>query len=86
MITINFKEVGRGKKSWSAKVQSINHASMHRAVKANGALMSDDIEFDFETGAVIAGGFRKVGEFSVEGLPLNHALADAVAATTEGQP
>jgi hypothetical protein len=61
MITINFIEVGRNNLSWSDQFKTLTHSLIVKFIKKRGALMSQDIELDFETGTVYVGGFRSVG-------------------------
>lgn len=79
MITIHFEGVGRDKKSWSAQFKMLTHSVIMKSIRTHGALMSRDVELDFDTATIYAG-FRSVGKFRVEGLPLNHEFADSPAA------
>ena len=66
-ITIEFKDVGRDKKTWRAEVTDLSEQSILRALRAGGALMSRDIDLDYDPvtgcGDIIVGMIRHVGTF-----------------------
>ena len=64
-VTIQFTDVGAGKKSWTADLpRPLTHHSLFKSVKANHALGSLDIDFA-ENGAIYVGMCRRVGSWSV---------------------
>lgn len=70
MTTIEFTNVGRNKKTWTKTwARSIDDEDIAREAKANGCLMSSDVDAlwneDETTGAIVVGGFRAVGEFKL---------------------
>jgi len=70
-MKIEFKDVGRDKKSWTANVSKLDHASLYRAVKKAGALRSRDVDFGMEMtdgwGRIFAG-FQCVGSWRIAHL------------------
>lgn len=74
MTTIAFKNVGRGKKSWTAEIDTTQHPDvvghdLYLQVRANGGLASRNVEviYDEETfEGSIAAGFHQVGTFGPE--------------------
>ena len=73
MITVHMKDVGRNKRSWTAKIRanpldlgSIETA-VEREVRQSGALLSRDIvaQMDTPDGGMIFAGFHSVGRFEV---------------------
>jgi len=69
MVIVNFKNVGRNKKKWKAKLKKLSYKEMYDEVRKNGQVMSRDLEFQYnensnKAGKIIAG-FRKIGEFEV---------------------
>lgn len=68
MITVEFHEVGRGRKSWRSTVPSVCHTSLMRQIKKHQALMSRDVEFELDDstgkGEILAGA-RTVGRFTI---------------------
>jgi hypothetical protein len=71
--TVHFKNVGRLKESWTAKLP--NAAETTIAHEAKRALLSRDIEADYEAedehkGVILVGGWRIAGYFEVEPLPV----------------
>ena len=75
MITVEFSEVGRDKRKFTASMAELDHSCLYRAVKRAKAIMSKDIEFmadpDSNAGTVVVGGCRIVGFWKVlpERLP-----------------
>lgn len=69
-MKIQFTEVGRDKKSWTAEIKELTESAIVRQVKKGKAILSSGIEAilneDGKTGYIIVGGFRTVGQFSVE--------------------
>lgn len=67
MYEVEFIDVGRSKQSWSATLRGMTYRELYDSVRENRALMSGDVEFnwDRETGeGVIYVGFgRRAGEF-----------------------
>lgn len=65
---VNFKGVGRDKRSWTASVNEISHTRLYREVKKRGGIMSRGIDFVTDeatnTGVIVVGFFRTVGTFS----------------------
>lgn len=63
---IEFKEVGRGKVSWSEKINNLSHASIKRAIVKKGCVLSRDLDFTYDEekneGSIFAG-FRSIGTF-----------------------
>lgn len=68
-FTVEFKNVGRGKKTWRCNLPAITDQYLYDAVLEGRALMSRDIDFEydevFKCGTVYVGGGRKVGTFRV---------------------
>lgn len=69
MVTVEFNEVGRDKKSWTDTLPHLSASTLSKSVKRNRALMSRDIEFEFDqgemSGSIIVGGMRPVGSWRV---------------------
>lgn len=69
-ISVEFFEVGREKKRFTATLSEIDHDEMYKVVRRSGALMSRDISFsqnpDTNTG-IIHAGMHTVGKW--RGLP-----------------
>lgn len=63
-MTVEFTEVGRNKKTWRCEVGRVTDVALKRQIRLQQALMSNDIDFDYETGAIYAG-LRRVGTFRV---------------------
>lgn len=68
--TVQFKEVGRNKRSWSTEVDSYTEDSLAKIVAKSGALMSHSIdvylnESDINAGTIVVGGFREVGSLVI---------------------
>lgn len=67
---VTFKNLGRGKLTFTHRIEDLTHDALYHAVHASHALRSQDIEFTWnpetQTGAVIVGGFRTVGTFSTD--------------------
>lgn len=66
---VQFSNVGRDKKSWTAEVpanddKTVSQGRLREAVRKQRAIMSKDVEFD--NGGVFVGGFRIVGEYKLE--------------------
>ena len=82
MITVQFKDVGRDKRSWSIALaanplstDSIEHAVACEA-KRGGRLMSSGVEAEManpDGGVIIVGGFRVVGTFAIVDAPADPA-------------
>lgn len=70
-MTVQFENVGRNKKSWTADIEEINGDLLMRQIRKHGALGSRDVSFlwddDTNEGVVVVGGFRQVGTFRVVG-------------------
>lgn len=68
-MTVNFIDVGRDKRSWSATIKGNDIlGEIASAVRKSGAIMSRslDIELDEDgVGEIIIGGFRTVGMFKI---------------------
>lgn len=64
-VTVEFINVGRGKKSWRQPLDKLSDQALYRAVKKSGALGSTDIDFtlDENGNGKIYAGFHNVGEF-----------------------
>lgn len=67
MNLVRFTDVGREKKCWEQELKDVSEASLARAAKKGGHLMSPniDIEFDSPTSGYIVAGVRSVGEFEI---------------------
>lgn len=69
MPTVEFRKVGRSKKTWTADLPIINDARLHEAVVQSYTLMSHDISFTFSNdnshGDVLVGGHHKVGTWEI---------------------
>src|SRR6185436_1185317 len=69
MITVRFEAVGRDKKSWETQLESLSDAALIRQIRQRAALMSRDMEFDWddagESATIVVGGFRCVGSVRV---------------------
>lgn len=68
-MKIEFKDVGRERKSWTSEVRELTGDALYRAVRSKKALMSRDVDFTEEPGedgwfSVIAG-WRTVGKWRV---------------------
>lgn len=65
---MTFFNVGRDKKAWTAEIRELEHGALYRQVKANGNIMSSDVDFllddEAKHGTVIVDCFRAVGEFT----------------------
>lgn len=80
MWHVDFIEVGRSKKSWTADVsQYPTEPLIERLVKKQpGAVMSREVECCMDgssKGSIYVGGFRKVGEFLVR--PASQSIKEA---------
>lgn len=68
-VRIQFRNVGRDKKTWTADVADVSDEVLIRQIRREGALMSRDIDVlwnDSHTGgAIYVGIWRKVGDFVV---------------------
>jgi hypothetical protein len=71
-VVVEFQDVGRAKKSWTATLQRFTHSALYREVKRQNALGSTGIDFDYnedeKRGLIVVGGFRVVGSFTVSDL------------------
>jgi hypothetical protein len=70
MYQIEFKGVGRDKRSWSETVKQLpTEPVIARLARKGGRLMSREIEAifdeDLEHGLIVVGGFREAGAFRV---------------------
>ena len=73
MFVVEFKNVGRGKKNWTAHLEKVDHEGLLEEVNKHGQLMSSIINFAWNTdrnaGTVMVGPFnRPVGQFDVTGM------------------
>jgi len=70
MITIHYKEVGRDKKSWSKQFTRVSELAIATEAKSTARLMSSQVDAELDdgglTGAIIVGGWRQVGTFTIE--------------------
>lgn len=68
-MKVEFSNVGMNNMNWTANIKELSFDSLYRQVKNKGALGSRDVDFSFDeksqTGCIIVGMFRKVGEFKV---------------------
>jgi hypothetical protein len=68
-VMVEFHDVGRDKRSWTAALREFSQDELHAEVKRKGALRSGDIDFHYDeaanSGVVIVGGCRAVGAFKV---------------------
>ena len=67
-MQVEFKEVGRNKKSWCAEMATVNHESLVRSIREQRALMDREIDFELH-GLVLAGGSQIVGRFRIVAGP-----------------
>lgn len=69
-MKIHFKDVGRDKKSWPYECNNITESQLAKEAKLKGGLMSSCVEALIDdsglTGAIIVGGWRLVGKFTIE--------------------
>ena len=67
MHTVTFFNVGRNKRTFSAKMKSVNEPNMRKAVHQHGGIMSryPDFEMIDDNNGLILAGFHKVGEFTI---------------------
>lgn len=70
-MIVHFSEVGRDKKSWSKDFgPTASESAIAREAKSGARLMSSDVDVeindDYSAGAVIVGGWREVGTFTIE--------------------
>ena len=70
-MIVHFLEVGRDKKSWSKDFgDSAHESAIAREAKSGARLMSSDVDVEindgYSAGAVIVGGWRTVGTFTIE--------------------
>lgn len=74
--TVRFENVGRDKRTWTAKVRKMDHACLAQAVRSQGAIRSSDVMFVWDhlknEGDIIVGGFRHVGSFRVVETEVPH--------------
>jgi hypothetical protein len=70
-VTVSFREVGRDKKTWTADMDSLSDSALIKQIKKQRALASSGIDFAWDDcgqhAGIYAGGFRHVGNLSVEG-------------------
>jgi len=69
-IQVNFHEVGRDKRSWSANLAApLSTRAIAKEAKRGASLMSSCVGAEFTeattAGEIIVGGFRTVGAFTV---------------------
>lgn len=68
-MKIQFKEVGRNKKTWTAEVNELSESALLREIKKSGALMSRGVDVVLDdgdtSGLIIVGGWRTVGTFEI---------------------
>lgn len=65
---IEFRNVGRGKKTWQCSVRELSHGSLIRALRKGRALMSRDISFmspEHDEPGVVFAGLHAVGEWVI---------------------
>jgi hypothetical protein len=69
MITVNFIEVGRDKKSWSRQFGILSELAIAKEAKRNGGIMSSQVDAELSdngsTGTILVGGWRPVGTFTI---------------------
>lgn len=66
-MKVNFINVGRNHKNWTAEMSSINYDSLRKQVKNAVLSKNPDFEYDEETGkGEIYAGWNCVGTFEVE--------------------
>lgn len=70
MITVNFLEVGRDKRSWSKSFKGpLKMNSLAREAKSGAGLMSSGVDAELDdsglSGVILVGGFREVGKFTI---------------------
>ncbi len=66
-MKVTFKDIGRGKISFTADIKSLTYNNLYKAVK--GYLMSKDIDFEYNEErkkGVVWAGIMCVGFFEVE--------------------
>lgn len=69
-VKVEFRNVGRGKRTWTATLPDLSDVSLLREIRKNGGLASRGVEVEMEedgTGAIFVGGWRMVGTFEVVG-------------------
>lgn len=68
MITVNFHEIGRDKKSWSKQFKIASGLAIAKEARRNGGIMSSDIDAifadNYPVGYIIAG-WSRVGTFTI---------------------
>jgi hypothetical protein len=67
MIAVEFIEVGRNKRSWTAPMKELDEDALYRSVRKHGAVMSRDLSFllEDETNGAVLAGFHKIGTFRI---------------------
>jgi len=70
-MIVHFSNVGRDKKSWSKDFgKSATDTTIAKEAKRGASLMSSDVDVemndDHSAGAVIVGGWREVGTFTIQ--------------------
>jgi len=68
MPIIHFTNVGRDKLTWSVDLPAMTLTALIAEVKQHRALLSHDLEFDFDNQRIYAG-IRTVGEIRIDGEP-----------------
>lgn len=70
-MTVEFSNVGRDKKTWTAEVADLSDRTLIRQIHNNSALMSSGIDFAWndagDEAGIYVGGFRRVGALRVTG-------------------
>lgn len=66
---VKFKNVGREKRCWEKETETLNDIKLAKEAKKNGALKSNGVDVvlseNLESGIVIVGGWRTVGELEI---------------------
>jgi hypothetical protein len=67
-MIVQFKDVGRNKKSWEDRISVPSFEALGHCVKKSGALMSRDLDFDEDPdgmGGQVYAGMRVVGSYKL---------------------
>ncbi len=65
-MKIHFINVGLRCGTWTVEVKKATPKHILAALYERRTLMSQDIEIDIDNGTIFAGGFRIVGQFTIE--------------------
>lgn len=66
---VKFKNVGREKRCWEKETETLDEIKLSKEAKKNGAIKSNSVDVvlseNLESGIVIVGGWRTVGELEI---------------------